>query len=826
MKNKLLILFIGYLFFGNISFAETFKFETKNIEIIDNGDIINAGEGSVFSSDNNLEIQAEKFEYKKKLDVLNIYNNGLAIIKSENLKIKFDRAIVNQKNSIIKASGNIKIYQPDNDLIIESDKMTYDLNTFTLQAIDNVKVIQTKNELTLETNLLTYKEKNNTISSPSKSKLTDKLDSVYDVDNFFYEINKDLLKIMNVKFKDIDNNQFSTSVAFINTKTNKLFGKDISVDLNNKSFNKNNEPRLKGNSVINDQKYTEITKGVFTTCKKRDKDKCPPWQISAEKIMHDKKGRTMYYDNAWLSVYDVPVMYFPKFFHPDPNVKRRSGFLIPTLKSSSKSSYLNLPYFLAIAEYKDATFSPRLFTEDKLLLQTEYRQVGPKSNHISDFSYFAQNKEKNKNHIFYEYQKKFNKNYFVDNKFDFKFQQTSNDTYLKANKLESDLIKDANNLENSFKLNLYSNDLSIDTEVVAYEDLTKKDSDRFEYIFPKLDLVKKIKNNTGFNGDLSYASSNLMRNYNTNVHEKKNVNDLIFNSFPKITNMGFYNNYNFLIKNSNTDTQNSDNYIEGDKYYFSSLFQFNSSLPLVKENEFRQNILKPRLSLKISPNNTKDISNQNTKIDANNIYGLNRISENDTIEGGMSIAYGNEYSIFDKIRSKELFNLKIANNLRFEENDDLPGNDQLNQKTSSVFTEIAYSPVDYLTTKYNSSFKNNLSEINNENLITEFTFNKFITTFDYLNENNVSNGSSYLSNTTKYIVDESNSFSFATRENKKTKLTEYYNMMYQYKNDCLAASIEYNKDYYTDRDVKPAESIFFKLTIIPFGDTTGPNLKN
>ena len=164
MKNKLLILFIGYLFFGNISFAETFKFETKNIEIIDNGDIINAGEGSVFSSDNNLEIQAEKFEYKKKLDVLNIYNNGLAIIKSENLKIKFDRAIVNQKNSIIKASGNIKIYQPDNDLIIESDKMTYDLNTFTLQAIDNVKVIQTKNELTLETNLLTYKEKNNTIS--------------------------------------------------------------------------------------------------------------------------------------------------------------------------------------------------------------------------------------------------------------------------------------------------------------------------------------------------------------------------------------------------------------------------------------------------------------------------------------------------------------------------------------------------------------------------------------------------------------------------------------------------------------------------------------
>ena len=50
--------------------------------------------------------------------------------------------------------------------------------------------------------------------------------------------------------------------------------------------------------------------------------------------------------------------------------------------------------------------------------------------------------------------------------------------------------------------------------------------------------------------------------------------------------------------------------------------------------------------------------------------------------------------------------------------------------------------------------------------------------------------------------------------------------MYQYKNDCLAASIEYNKDYYSDRELKPAESIFFKLTIIPFSETSSPNLKN
>ena len=75
------------------------------------------------------------------------------------------------------------------------------------------------------------------------------------------------------------------------------------------------------------------------------------------------------------------------------------------------------------------------------------------------------------------------------------------------------------------------------------------------------------------------------------------------------------------------------------------------------------------------------------------------------------------------------------------------------------------------------------------------------------------------------MINASNNLSFSTRVNKKTDLTEYYNLMYQYKNDCLAASIEYNKDYYEDSDIKPEESVFFKLTIIPLGESSAP-IKN
>ena len=86
------------------------------------------------------------------------------------------------------------------------------------------------------------------------------------------------------------------------------------------------------------------------------------------------------------------------------------------------------------------------------------------------------------------------------------------------------------------------------------------------------------------------------------------------------------------------------------------------------------------------------------------------------------------------------------------------------------------------------------------------------------------NKESYLSNKTTYNFDQSNNFSFEARENKETNATEFYNLMYQYRNDCLIAAIKYNKDYYTDRDLKPNESIYLSLTIIPFGQTKSPNL--
>ena len=83
---------------------------------------------------------------------------------------------------------------------------------------------------------------------------------------------------------------------------------------------------------------------------------------------------------------------------------------------------------------------------------------------------------------------------------------------------------------------------------------------------------------------------------------------------------------------------------------------------------------------------------------------------------------------------------------------------------------------------------------------------------------------SYFSNNFKYLLDEENSFSFTTRRNKKNDLTEFYKLIYEYKNDCLVASMHYNKEYYQNKDTKPFEQLFFNITLIPLGGTQTSNL--
>ena len=72
------------------------------------------------------------------------------------------------------------------------------------------------------------------------------------------------------------------------------------------------------------------------------------------------------------------------------------------------------------------------------------------------------------------------------------------------------------------------------------------------------------------------------------------------------------------------------------------------------------------------------------------------------------------------------------------------------------------------------------------------------------------------------IFDKNKSLSFGTSKNLDKNITNYYNIIYEYQNDCLTAALEYNKNYYTDGDLKPEENLLFSIKIIPFGKISSP----
>ena len=141
----------------------------------------------------------------------------------------------------------------------------------------------------------------------------------------------------------------------------------------------------------------------------------------------------------------------------------------------------------------------------------------------------------------------------------------------------------------------------------------------------------------------------------------------------------------------------------------------------------------------------------------------------------------------------------------------------INKKNSNIFGLIDYSLSEYISLGYNFSLANDLNKFEYNSLITTMNFGNFITKFDFLEERGVVGSANIIQNTTKYDFDDQNSISFNTRRNRKLNLTEYYDLIYEYRNDCLVAGIKYKKQYYTNASIKPLEELYFSITIVPLG---------
>ena len=123
--------------------------------------------------------------------------------------------------------------------------------------------------------------------------------------------------------------------------------------------------------------YTVLQNGVYTACKPcADDPKKPPlWQVQAARIIHDEGEKMLYFEDARIEFFGIPLGYTPFMSAPDPTVKRKSGFLFPTLTYTSQyGGGITIPYFWAVAPNADLTLSTTVTTMQGEVLQAEWRQ--------------------------------------------------------------------------------------------------------------------------------------------------------------------------------------------------------------------------------------------------------------------------------------------------------------------------------------------------------------------------------------------------------------------------------------------------------------------
>ena len=807
IKNKInfsIIFFLIFFLFNYNLYAEEFNITAKEV-LVDKENEILIGKGSVTAED--LEgkiVNADKITYEKLREFL-------------------------------LAEGNVKISDLEGNILI-TDKATYDKKNNIIITYDNTELI-IKEGYKLDTKNIKYDTRKKLVVSNDNSILTDSEGNYIETNMFQYQIkNKLFSSVGKIKIIDAKKNKYFFKEIHVDTKKKEMIGSDVSVILDQENFgvSKQSDPRFVANDILMTKNLTSLSKSVFTVCKKRD-SKCPPWSLKAKKISHDKIKKTIFYEHATLKLYDIPIFYFPKFFHPDPSVKRQSGFLAPFFTNSTGlGTGTASPYFWAISNDKDLTFTPKIYTKENALFLNEYRQAFRNGFFTLDTSYTEGYKntsttktEGSRNHIFADLDLNFNQDETYQSNLNLKIQRTSNDTYFKKHNINTALVEAENtNLENEIKYSFSKDDMFLDIAASVYENLDLKEkSDKYEYILPNI-MYGKTFFTENF-GTLNFASNVLYSKFETNKNKTFLTNDLVWRPSSNITKKGFINSFEGMIRNTNYEAKKTEEYKNtGTVNELNTVLTYKSSLPMKKDSINYSNFFSPNFMLRFAPGHMRNLSDKDVFLNYTNLYSMNKTSE---IEDGLSAILGFDFKINEKLSdssNREKFSISLGQVYNFDENIDVPSKSSLDQKMSDVVGEMRYNFSKIGKIDYKFSVDHNLSELNYNEVSTELNFGKVQFNLDYLEQQNHIGLEHYASSGVSLNFNENNKLSFSTKKNFKTDSTELYDLSYQYAIDCLTAGLAYRREFYQDADLEAKDSLMFTITFVPFSKLNAPVVRN
>ncbi len=549
-----------------------------------------------------------------------------------------------------------------------------------------------------------------------------------------------------------------------------------------------------------------------------------------------KRIKKFTYKHATLDLNNIPVLYTPYFSHPDPSVKREAGFLAPSFGSLSSDvgSIVKIPYFYPISQSADFTISPVYYFKQNPLLLGEYREKY-KNGDLSIEGSFTQGyktitstqTDGSRNHLYGNLNLNFADKILDQSEFNAKIQRINNPTYLRVNKINStndgfkrNLVKEnETKLTNEIHLNSFGRNESLNFKTATYQNIdAAKTSDQYEYLLPEIIYSKYNLMN---NNNLNFTSNFKSLNANTNQNKTTFINNLDYSTtesyntnlgigykfLTKINNINYYSDYKTPKENLNSE--------------INPVVGFDTSLPFAKLSKESDQYLIPRILSRYSPGKMTNARSNDTTLNTDNLFSINRMNSDELIEKDFSLNIGLDWTWKEKIINRDnpaLAGISIGQVIKFNEDPDMPTKSSLQNKNSDFVTKVNYLSPENFDVTLKSTLDNGFDHVYYNDLNLKTFLKKGEINFNFYEKNShIGNERHAKANLISYLTDNTK-LSISTNRNLKTDLTNSHKLGIENENECIRYGFYFQKDYSSDKDLRPATSVFFGVTLLPFGD--------
>ena len=454
--------------------------------------------------------------------------------------------------------------------------------------------------------------------------------------------------------------------------------------------------RLEGNDK-------EMEKVVYSPCDVcRDKD--PLWQIKAQKVIHDAAGQDVYYNHAFVEIKGVPVFYMPFLSHPDPSVKRRSGFLPPSFGSSSYlGAYLQPKYFWDISDHEDLTFSPYLSTDQGIVWSADYNKYFTRGKlTMSGTAVRDDTYDKQRGNLFVKGRYEINDYWYADTDLNY----ISDRYYLRDMSL---LYRDNAWLTSSARMQGFDNRNYAAVEAYYYK-LISLDDRLTEYDKPYVMPWMEYENVSEPGKFGAYTKTTL--NFASVLREETVSTQRLtmINSWNLPYTSPYGEKYK-LVASLKSDLYYIDSYLNDDGEIYSGAvgrifpqIGLEWRIPFVRATETSRQIIEPVIVAVAAPNGGNKINkipnedSQDVELDDTNILSLDRYAGYDRNDTGSRISYGINWSAYgEKTGRTSMF---LAQSYKFEEDQSFSEVDGQDGHLSDYVGRIYANPNEYLDLSY------------------------------------------------------------------------------------------------------------------------------